>query len=125
MMRWLSEFLVLPRWTLFGRLRCLRGRTANRALCQVSGVDDACVDRGLKLVCEAFLIPPAQRYCLRPDDTLRFLYLGGHKRRLGDDMEFEHLFLGLDAAIGRPLTEEEIRNIATVGDVVRFLKECG
>jgi len=122
-MGWLGEFLVPPRWTLLGRLRCLRGRTADRALSQVPGVDERYTDRALELVCSAFLIPAAQRYCLRPDDTLTFLYLGGFKRRLVDDMEFENLFLSLDEAIGRQLSDDEKQGITTVGDVVRFLKE--
>jgi hypothetical protein len=122
MIGWLREFLVPPRWTLCGRLRCLCDRAADAALCRVPGVDQRCTDRALKLVCRAFLIPAGQQYCLRPGDALRFLYLGGYKRRLWDDMEFESLFLGLGEAIGRPLSEEEMRGVNTVEDVIRFLK---
>jgi hypothetical protein len=123
MIGWLRDFLVPPRRMLLGRLRNLRGRTPDAALCQVPGVDQRCTDRALKLVCGAFLIPAGQQYCLRPGDALRFIYLGGHKRRLCDDMEFESLFLGLGEAVGRPLSELEMKSVQTVEDVVRFLKE--
>jgi hypothetical protein len=123
MIGWLRELLVPPRRTLLGRLRCLCDRTADATLCRVPGVDQPCTDQALELVCGAFLIPASQRYCLRPGDALRFLYLGGYKRRLRDDMEFEHLFLGLGEAIGRSLSDDEMQGVQTVEDVVRFLKK--
>jgi hypothetical protein len=109
---------------LFGK-RVLRGREADFSLCRVPGVDESTTARAIQIVGAAFMIPKLQWYCLRPDDTLRSLYLDGAKRRWGDDMDYEHLFLDLDAALGRDLSEEEMNRILTVGDVIRLMGSQG
>jgi hypothetical protein len=114
MLSWLN-YLLNAKWVL-------RGRVADRALCQVPGVDDRITEQALTAICGAFLIPKKQRYCLRPDDTLMSLYLDGAKRRWGgDDLEFTHLWLYLDETLEVALSDEEIQNLNTVGDVIRVI----
>jgi hypothetical protein len=121
MLGWLRDLLVPPRQDLFGRLRYLRGRAPDPTLCQIVGIDPHFTERAVGLICSAFSIPAGQQYCLRPDDTLMALYLGGYKRRFVDNMEFESLFGDLNQAVGRQMDEAEMLGIKTVEDVIRFL----
>jgi hypothetical protein len=113
MLAWLDDLMFSK--------RVLRGREADFAQRRIEGLDDRVVEQVLSLICDAFLIPRRQRHCLRPDDTLMWLYLDGRRWRFCDHMEFELLYLGLGDAFGVELSESEVLRIKTVGDVVRVV----
>ena len=104
-----------------GRWRLLAGRDPDPVRCIPTGVAQAAAERAVGLVSDAFGVPAAQRYCLRPDDELLVLYRSVTPPGWPDCMEFETLYLFIERALGRPLAEAEWQGVRSVGDVTRLV----
>ena len=88
-------------WLL--NVRYLSEREADPTLCVVPGVAPEVCDRVLDVICEAFLIPDGQKYCLRPTDQLMAIY----KSVKGDQPK--HVTLACYAALENQERLESLR----------------
>lgn len=116
-----TAIIVIRDW-LFN-VRYLRHRKADPSLCVVAGVDPAVRDQALDVICDAFLIPERQRYCLRPNDELMAIYKSPYRFPFcaGDALEFVTLVMNLEDLPGIDVSDEEFVAIKTVADVVHIV----
>jgi len=122
MFYWIFGLMHPFRYDLCGRLRCLSPRPKDRQVFRLRGAEESAVETALELVCDAFFIPRRQRYQLRPEDELAWLYRVGYTFRFVDEMNFESLYLWLEKVCGRELDlNSELLTLRTVGDVVRIV----
>jgi len=122
MLDWIFGLMHPFRYDLLGRLRCLSRRPQDPQALRPSGAEESAVETALELVCDAFFIPRRQRYQLRPEDELDWLYRVGYKLRFVDQMDFVNLYYWLEEACGRKLDlESELLSLRTIGDVIRLV----
>jgi hypothetical protein len=103
----------------------LANRPPDPEALQVAGIPAASPDQALELVCKAFEIPRRQMYCLRLSDELMDIYRSFNGMRSWDRLEYISLAMGLDRLAGGRVPREEVQQLQTVEDVIRFVSSRG
>jgi hypothetical protein len=99
MLEWLMRFSKGHDWR--GRMKCLLGRNADPAMCQVSGVDPQTTERALGIICEAFAVHPRA-------NASKFIQLIDPGQRFGqkDSVQGRRLALAGDTFFTRILLQQ-------------------
>ena len=83
--------------------------------------DQERVDALLTTICDAFLIPSAWRFRLRPSDDIHEFYRRNLRGHLGDFLEYVSLMQGLESRCAVSADEVVLARPCRIGSLVRLV----